>query len=102
MKKIFASLDSTELSLFKNMMDRADIPCVLRNEQFSHTLPLLPFEAELWVLNDGDFSRARDLVASWRHPVAATAATWTCSTCGEKMEGQFSACWKCGGRKTEG
>jgi hypothetical protein len=31
------------------------------------------------------------------------ASDWVCPACGEKHEGQFTSCWKCGGtRETDG
>ena len=46
-------------------MGLADIPCVVRNPQLDLPMPLAPFEAELWVVNDEDYSRASGLVENW-------------------------------------
>jgi hypothetical protein len=48
--------------------------------------------------------RARQIVA--RHlkgaavSEAAIAPPWQCSSCGEIVEAQFQACWKCGAAKS--
>jgi rubrerythrin len=49
----------------------------------------------LWLLDDRDFDRARRIVTDFdRVPVAGPS--WRCPECGEALEGQFSACWRCG------
>lgn len=100
MKCIYTSADLVELSLLKNMMRKAGIHCVELNEQMAQTLPTSPFMAELWVENDADFSEAAALVEEWRHPAQIAGEPWSCPRCGERMEGQFGKCWKCGTHKS--
>ena len=47
------------------MMGQADIPCVVRDAQPDLPMPLAPLNTELWVVNDADFPKARDLVQRW-------------------------------------
>jgi predicted RNA-binding Zn-ribbon protein involved in translation (DUF1610 family) len=35
----------------------------------------------------------------WRRTPDQSAASWACPGCGEQIEGQFDACWKCGGAR---
>jgi hypothetical protein len=51
----------------------------------------------LWV-EDENYNDAAFLMAEWHNPTV-TGAPWVCSRCGEKLEPQFSKCWKCGTRK---
>lgn len=99
MKRIFSSPDSSELSLFKSMLEQANVPCVLRHEQISQTIPVLAFEAELWVVKDEDYPKASSLVEAWCHSPPGAGEAWVCPVCGEKIEGQFTACWKCGAKR---
>jgi hypothetical protein len=99
MKKVFTTTDSAELGLLKNMLDEASIRCALRNEQLSQALPAMPFNVELWVENDADFSRAQDLCEAWNHPPPGATGTWTCARCGQWLRGQFDSCWKCGAKR---
>lgn len=96
MKRLFSSPDSTEIGLLKSRLEEAGIPCLLRNEQISQAIPSAAFAAELWIGKDQDYPRAVDLCEAWRHPSAEVRPIWTCPHCGEKLGGQFSACWKCG------
>ncbi len=100
MKRVLSSLDIAELALLKNILQNAGIRCVELNEQLAQTIPLAPFQAELWVENDADYSPAMALLAEWHHPSHAGGASWTCSQCGETLGGQFRKCWKCGTRRT--
>jgi hypothetical protein len=99
MKRVFTSIDSAEVGLLKNVLQKAGIRCVEKNEQLAQVIPSAPFQAELWVENEADYPAAVALLEAWQHPAAAAGADWTCSRCGEKLESQFSKCWKCGTRR---
>jgi len=49
----------------------------------------------IWVLDERDVSRGRELIAAFnlRKP---EGAGWRCADCGESNEGQFDLCWHCG------
>ena len=68
MKWIFSSCDVSQLSRFKSMMARADIPCVVRKTQLDLPMPLPPLDSELWVVNDEDHPKASGLVKGWAQP----------------------------------
>jgi len=48
----------------------------------------------VWV-RDRDVPRARDILTNSDRRDQGEA--WTCPTCKERIEGQFSACWRCAG-----
>ncbi len=98
MKKIFTSPDSAELELLKNMLENAGLVSEVRNKNVSRTIPGPAFYEELWVA-DEDYAKASDLIASWQKPLEPGAAAWTCGACGERIEAQFSSCWKCGAQR---
>ena len=68
MKWIFSSRDTSQLSRFKNMMERAEIACVVRNTQLELAMPLAPLDSELWVVNDEDHTKASGLIKNWSGP----------------------------------
>lgn len=68
MKWIFSSRDNSQLSRFKNMMERAEIACVVRNAQLELAMPLAPLDSELWVVNDEDHAKASGLIKNWSGP----------------------------------
>jgi hypothetical protein len=97
MKRLFSSPDTAEVGLLKNILLKAGILCVEMDEQMAQTIPSSLFQAELWVA-DANYSSAATLLAEWQNPTAA-GTPWVCSRCGEKLESQFSKCWKCGTRR---
>ena len=99
MKRVFTSSDSAEMGLLKNMLQKAGIRCVERNEQMAQTIPTAAFQAELWVENEADYPAAVALLEQWQHPTAAKGTDWACPRCGEQLGSQFNKCWKCGTKR---
>jgi hypothetical protein len=71
MRQVFSSLDSAQVGLAQSILDAAGIACEVRNDAVSQAVPGMQFNAELWVLRDGDYAEARRLVLS----VGAASAT---------------------------
>jgi hypothetical protein len=82
----------------RNLLEVEGIPSLIKNEFLSGAAgELPPTEAwpELWVIEPCDHERAREIVAhALREP--STREPWVCPDCGERIEGQFTDCWKCG------
>ncbi len=100
MKKLhtFSLADRAEAGLLKELLEREGVTCLIRNEQLFAALGEIPFLEcfpELWVVDDEVWPRARLLLDNWFKSDEETVP-WTCSSCGEILEGQFGACWKCG------
>lgn len=99
MKHVFtATTMSADQEIVKSLLEKAKIPCMVRNEHLSMALgELAPSECspELWILNDEDYPRAKEIVDAWRNAKTETRDPWICR-CGEAIEGQFTSCWKCG------
>ncbi|MEW5974585.1 MAG: DUF2007 domain-containing protein [Acidobacteriota bacterium] len=100
MQRVFTSHlgDNAEVGMLKEIIEKEGIECVVRNDSLTTALggvPVTECYPELWVLNDEDLERARQFVEEWLHPRKA-AMSWICASCGEKIEGQFANCWKCG------
>ena len=83
--------------MFKSLLEEAGIPCLIRNEYLSVAAGEVPFiPPELWILNDGDYPRAKEIVDAYRDAKIETHDSWVCPACAETIEGQFTSCWKCG------
>jgi hypothetical protein len=54
----------------------------------------------VWVLDEDNYDRARELVLAYEQDTAQVqdlaAEPWSCPQCGERIEGQFGLCWQCG------
>jgi|ERR1044072_119877 hypothetical protein len=100
MKRVFTSnAMSADHEIVKSLLDEAGIPCMIRNEFPSSALSeLTPSEAspEVWIMNDEDYPRAREIVDALRNATLESQEAWSCPGCGEAIEGQFTSCWNCG------
>lgn len=99
----FAPHERPLAGLLKNRLEQEGIACLVRNEELFAALGEIPFLElcpELWVIDDEVLPRARLLLEGWLHS-EENRPPWTCPGCGEVLEGQFDACWKCG-REREG
>jgi hypothetical protein len=94
MKMLFSSADIRSIGLVRSALDGAGIAYDVRNETMPY--PGAVFQPEVWIVEEGDFAQATELRdAAIKLPEVPQAA-WTCPSCGEQLEGQFSSCWKCG------
>ncbi|NHQ60056.1 DUF2007 domain-containing protein [Chlorobium sp. BLA1] len=95
---------SGEVYLLRELLDREEIACTIRNEHLSIASgELAPQEClpALWIMHDSDYPRACELKAAWRSSLLETHPQWVSPDCGEAIEGQFSSCWKCGRQSDE-
>ncbi len=95
---------SPEAELLKNLLDEEGISFTMRNEQLATALGGIPIGEcypEVWILKEEDFPRAKELLEGWLNPQSPTRSAWVCDGCGEKMEEQFTSCWKCGKERQE-
>lgn len=93
----FSLADRAEAGLLQELLKREGVTCLIRNEHLFAALGEIPFlecSPELWVVDDEVWPRARILLDNWLKS-EENAVAWTCSSCGEVLEGQFGACWKC-------
>ncbi len=68
MKQLLSIQDSAQIGLLASRLKAAGIECEIRNEHVSPAMPGAPFYPELWVLEDAQFSKARELLAAWQQP----------------------------------
>src|SRR2546427_12220411 len=81
----------------KDALEANGIPCVLRNEFLSAAfggLPPLQGWPEVWVANDSDAERARQLIAEATKAPASAMEAWRCRHCGEEGDAIFGPWWK--------
>jgi len=97
-KPLLVSLNLLEVHHLKNVLEADGIRCWIKNELLSRLAGEVPFTEcalELHLVREDDRPHAEALLAVWRGP-PPPASAWTCAACGEAIEGQFAACWKCG------
>jgi hypothetical protein len=97
MKKLTSAESLITINHYKNLLQAEGIRSEIRNEHLGSILGEMPFVEtwpELWIVNDLELDRAKQLIAG--ADSESPAAAWTCKKCGEDNEGQFAACWNCG------
>jgi len=96
--KLFMRCDhALQAEHYANVLRAAGIRCAVRNTALSGAIGDIPFlecAPQVWIDNALDVPRAEELVRALQRPLDAPA--WSCSACGEAIEPQFSACWRCG------
>lgn len=99
MTLLLASLDALEIHHLKHLLEVEGIRCLVRNEMLSRLAGEVPFTEcamQLVVLRPEDEWRARRILDDWRRSQPASGPAWTCAACAERLEAQFTACWRCG------
>jgi Putative prokaryotic signal transducing protein len=96
--------ENAQVGLLKDLLEKSFIRCVIRNEYLSVASGEIPFTEcypELWILNDEDYPRAKEVLDGWLSPQFEAAGSWFCRRCEEEIEGQFASCWKCGTQRED-
>ena len=99
MKKVFVSQNLIEVEMRKERLEQAGIRCMIKNQRSSGLAGEIPFTEvfpELWVIQDEDYDRARQLLEEGLISLPSNQDTWVCAGCGERHESQFATCWNCG------
>ena len=98
MKKLTSADNLVMINHYKNILEMEGIRCQVRNEHLGSVVWEIPYPEtwpELWVINDLDYDRAKQLIDA-AIIEESPRSPWHCSKCGEENEGQFAACWSCG------
>jgi hypothetical protein len=101
-KRVFRAPSLLQVAHARNVLLTAGIASELRNQYSVGALGELPM-LETWpqvYVDDVDEHRALRALT-----LAATprgGPVWTCESCGERSEPQFTACWRCGRESTAG
>lgn len=99
MKTIFSSLNLIEMHHLKNLLQAEGIRCHIRNEDLVRLAGEVPFTEcalRLVVERESDQIAAEAILREFLQPPRRPVQGWRCANCGESIEGQFTACWKCG------
>ncbi len=100
MRQVHVAKHAPEAHLVKGFLESQGIDAVVRGEFLTSGWGELPVDlCSVWVTDDKQFERANELVVAFLKGAFArqfSGESWRCPKCGEQLEGQFTACWKCG------
>jgi len=97
MQRLYSAANLPEAHLVRGLLAAAGIEARVFNEYAGGALGELPFaEAAptVWVEEERDLTRARQVVATYENAVSVPG-TARCSTCGEENPRDFAICWQC-------
>ena len=105
MRKVHSALDPLAVANLRNLLLREGIETEVRTPFLAAASGDVPFTecwSQLWVVNDEDNDRAMELIRAALAPPARSGPPWRCARCGEPVDSQFDACWRCGTDRPNG
>jgi hypothetical protein len=99
MRRLYEARDRIEAQFLHDFLESHLISAAILGDYLAGAAGELPLNIypTVWVMEDEDLPRARDLLARFLEQRAAErAAPWTCPGCGEPVEAGFDLCWNCG------
>jgi hypothetical protein len=89
--KVYNARQRLEAVMIKAILDDEGIPAMINDVVVDAGCAAMGYSAAYdVVVSPEQAEEARALLESERGP------DWTCPTCGEKVDGVFDSCWKCG------
>lgn len=98
MKRVYSSWNLAAAHHARNLLEAEGIRSIVKNELLSSAMGELPpaeCQVEVWVLRESEAERAHKVL---ERP-AVQGPAWSCASCGEACEGQFTQCWRCGAER---
>ncbi len=104
MIKVFEDFELARVGQFQSVLEAAGIRTLLKNQYMNSAMGEIPFVEllpELWILDDRDLARARELIAGLLARPSDTGPDWSCAECGAEAGGSFTSCWNCGAARPD-
>ena len=98
MRKVYSAENLIAINHFKFALDAAGIEYLVKNDYVQSSVGETPFNElwpELWVINNEEEEKARELCLSVEQQIKANNQEWFCTECGEKNASSFEFCWQC-------
>ena len=99
MKRLHHARHMTEAHLIRGFLESHGIAAIVRGDFLTSGWGELPVDVcAVWITDDARFADADQLLQDFLKDVPRLhgGKAWTCTPCGEAIEGQFTACWQCG------
>jgi hypothetical protein len=97
-KRVYSAATLPDAHLVLGLLAQAGIEAKVFNENAQGGMGEIPFThawPEVWIVDERDAARARELVRQFERPQAPQGAR-RCVPCGEESPGNFQVCWHCG------
>ncbi len=100
MRKLYTAANLPEAYMLLDQLRAAAIDAHVFNENAQGGLGEIPFThayPELWVMDDADWARGREVISAYEHrAINDTASEVRCPSCRETNPANFQLCWQCG------
>ncbi|WP_136796714.1 MULTISPECIES: putative signal transducing protein [Desulfosediminicola] len=103
MKKVYTAANPAEAHIVRGILESHNIIAEVRGEALFSVRGELPMVGDtfptVWILQDSDHQQAINVVTEYDSKMKEEGTIgeyWVCSSCGEQLEQQFTACWQCG------
>ncbi|MFT6864184.1 MAG: hypothetical protein ACJAVK_002747 [Akkermansiaceae bacterium] len=99
MKEVFRHHEYIRVNQFRDLVEAAGIPTMLRNEHLVHgviEIPIPEFYPNLCVMSDDDYEEAWNIIKTViEEEKDSPGDDLVCAHCGEKNPGNFGECFAC-------
>ena len=98
MKRFYAAADLIEAQLLKDLLKESGIVTEIFNQNARGGIGEIPIThayPELWLLDEHDEARARELIDQYENTEVPNGVT-LCNHCLEENPRNFASCWQCG------
>ena len=99
MVRIYSAATLPDAHLVRGLLGQAGIDARVFNENLQGGLGEIPFThayPEVWIVNEDDLQRAREVIGQIERPAAGPISSMVCPRCQEISPGHFQVCWNCG------
>jgi len=107
-KQVFVAQHPTEAHLVRGLLESNGIAAEVHGESLFSARGEAPVTSDtlptVWVSDDDQVPRAQEVLLAYGAadgPATSHGAAWTCATCGERVESQFTECWRCGAHQPQ-
>ncbi|MDF1529465.1 MAG: DUF2007 domain-containing protein [Sedimenticola sp.] len=97
MRKLYECRDRLQAQMLLDDLESHHIEVVILGDYLTGAageLSAIQFPV-LWVVQDDDYTRGRQLIDEYLAESIQASAAWQCARCGELIEGGFEICWNC-------
>lgn len=99
MQRIYSAQNTLMVDHLQRVLEAEGIDAVVRNRFLAGAAGQLPPAecwTELWLVDEARLPDAQRIIQmSLDRDHAVSGDTWECQRCGERLDPQFEACWKC-------